>query len=374
MKVLIFSSPFLGHYGVLKRYMALNPQIEFKLVFTTWENLQVEGGVNLYKRALTSSSPITWTFPRVRDLFPKALEMTKSFNPEIILYDFFSLEGFFVSQALGIPACSSIASFLGPNAKSDFEAELLGNKPSMEAIGEFENRFDFAFEDLEYIADGLHLPAQHNLVWGHSEIASNDFLKGRSKKPYEFVGNLTSKIESERNGLYISFGSVVMGNLWEKESRIKSLVTKLIEALAENFQEEKVLFVTQGRKVLDTYPKNWLVKDFVDQNKALSEARVFLSHGGNNSLQEAFVQQTPMLVLPFFGDQKEVAKCVEENEIGFRIIKENYLETEVNLLDLKNELVLKTRELMNCSFKQVFKFSKSFHQNVVCPDLIQLTN
>lgn len=44
--------------------------------------------------------------------------------------------------------------------------------------------------------------------------------------------------------------------------------------------------------------------------------KVFISHGGLNSVQEAIFHATPLLVLPVFGDQPTNAMFVESSGLG----------------------------------------------------------
>jgi UDP:flavonoid glycosyltransferase YjiC (YdhE family) len=51
------------------------------------------------------------------------------------------------------------------------------------------------------------------------------------------------------------------------------------------------------------------IEDFVPQAQILAhpKVRVFMSHCGQNSIQEAIWTETPVLALPFMGDQVGVA-------------------------------------------------------------------
>lgn len=51
------------------------------------------------------------------------------------------------------------------------------------------------------------------------------------------------------------------------------------------------------------------------------KVKLFITHGGYNSFQEAIYASTPMIVIPLFGDQKRNARLVQKHEIGLRLDK-----------------------------------------------------
>jgi hypothetical protein len=115
MRILIFSPPFSGHYNVLFDLMERHTDHEYKLVFTTWTNMKIEGHQNLANSKLDEPSPALWTFPRVASILKECISIGEKFKPDLIIYDFFSIEGHFVGKKLGIPAWSSIGTFIGAN-------------------------------------------------------------------------------------------------------------------------------------------------------------------------------------------------------------------------------------------------------------------
>lgn len=197
---------------------------------------------------------------------------------------------------------------------------------------------------------GVMTPRNSQALFNIGETGFDQmFWDGRADRPYVFLGNPSKLIKTKKEGIYISFGSVVMGNLWDKNPRIKPFIIELLSYLAEKYNNEKVTFVTQGRDVLPKYPKSWMIKEFVNQNQSLAESEVFLTHGGNNSLQEAFIQQTPMVTLPFFGDQLQVAETVEYHHLGKKVLEENFLDSPKD-----NKLIIE-----NCIFQLDLLLNKS---------------
>ena len=64
--------------------------------------------------------------------------------------------------------------------------------------------------------------------------------------------------------------------------------------------------------VLGPLPPNVHVRASVDQRAVLERADVFVTHGGMNSVHEALVTGTPMVVVPQAADQPLVARRLDE--------------------------------------------------------------
>jgi len=173
-----------------------------------------------------------------------------------------------------------------------------------------------------------------------------DFMKGRKEANYHFVGNPTKKLNNKRTQIFISFGTVVMDNLWNNQEEVQKGMKKFIGKLAELWKEEKVVFVTQGKTVLNEYPKSWKILDYADQVEELSRSKLFVTHGGSNSFHEAYVQQTRMAVIPFFGDQILVANQVEKLGLGVNLVKNTNIDTRAPKTFLNEELAEKLVELI----------------------------
>ena len=131
-KILIFSPPFGGHLYILKELILKNKsKYNFKLVITGWKNIQPDLGnlknltTILAKSNLKETDPCLWTFKRVYELLDDVLSITKKFEPDLIIYDFFSIEGYFAGKILNIPYWSSIPALIGPSENQKYLKKLL---------------------------------------------------------------------------------------------------------------------------------------------------------------------------------------------------------------------------------------------------------
>lgn len=71
-------------------------------------------------------------------------------------------------------------------------------------------------------------------------------------------------------------------------------------------------------------------------------ADVFVTHGGMNSVSEALVYGTPMVVIPFVSDQPVNARCIEKLGVGKKI---NYSDVNKDVLNTTVFSVLTDNEI-----------------------------
>jgi len=218
---------------------------------------------------------------------------------------------------------------IGPFDNQDYRDRKFSDPINVEALKEIQERFGvkISADEVEMVSDGFLVPGLVNLVWSFSQLTLPDFRRGRADKPYVFVGNLRgdnfekTNFKNPKPLVYFSFGTVVMNNLWNQQEETRENLKRFFGELAKIWGEKnyQIIFVTQGKSVLEKYPENWWVYDSVDQVEILSRADLFVTHGGSNSFHEAVMQKVPMAVIPFFGDQLLVAKRIEELGFGEKV-------------------------------------------------------
>lgn len=344
-KVLIFCPPFDGHLNVIKELFSRSGDLlDCRIVITGWKNIPVnkrgldKSAVSLARSELSETDPASWTFPRVAELLGDCHDIAKSYKPDLILYDFFSIEGYLVGELLGIPAWSSIPAFLGSFTEKEYLAGKLGSQTNKSSINLIRKRYGVEIDagDLEMISDGIFLPGEVNIVWSYPSLVSTDFKTNRHDKHYIFVGSArtaasNTKIATRKSRpiIYLSFGTVVMNNFWNQRIEIRKGLTEFFGELARIWKAKPwdVVLATQGKHILDRYPDNWVVEHSVDQFEVLRQADVFVTHGGSNSFHEAVLVQTPMVVVPFFGDQPLVARTVATMGIGRNLVFDASIDT-----------------------------------------------
>ena len=142
-----------------------------------------------------------------------------------------------------------------------------------------------------------------------------------------------------------------MDNLWNQQGETRIAINEYIARVAEGLKDENVVFVTQGKQVLDSYPASWKIEDRVNQIKMLARSRAFITHGGSNSYHEAVLQRVPLVVVPFFGDQILVGQRTAELGVEINLGEDDSIDTKKSKSfldgDLADRTVAAVREVLS---------------------------
>lgn len=130
-------------------------------------------------------------------------------------------------------------------------------------------------------------------------------IYGRKTDGFDFV-------KGERLVVYISLGTVIKG------------AVSFFQNCVDAFRGENMdVIISVGQKFdvrkLKGVPSNVHIYKSVPQLDVLKIADVFVTHGGMNSVSEALVYSTPMVVIPFVSDQPVNARCIEKLGIGKKL-------------------------------------------------------
>ncbi|XP_066941903.1 UDP-glycosyltransferase UGT5-like [Macrobrachium rosenbergii] len=130
--------------------------------------------------------------------------------------------------------------------------------------------------------------------------------------------------------IYFSLGSITKGNTMPVKYR-----NMFIEAFSKLNQRILWKFETD----LEGIPENIMISPWLPQQDILGHpnVRVFISHGGLLSLQEALYHGTPVVALPLFGDQPTNGARVVANGWGLSL---NYEDLAADLIVSSIEEVL----------------------------------
>jgi UDP:flavonoid glycosyltransferase YjiC (YdhE family) len=178
----------------------------------------------------------------------------------------------------------------------------------------------------------------------HSYPAEVDYQRDRPLGPTwhrldstvrapEMTWSLPERLR-ERDGalIYLSLGSLGSADV--------GLMQRLVDLLATT--EHRVI-VSKGPLADEiTLHDNQAGEAFLPQPAILPQVDLVITHGGNNTVTEAFHHSKPMVVLPLFWDQVDNAQRVEETGFGRRLATYDFRDEE--LTDAIDEL-LADREL-----------------------------
>lgn len=277
----------------------------------------------------------------------------KELNPDCIIADSMAVWGKAVALKLGIPFVSSTTTF----AFNQHSAKIM--KQSLEQI------FGMIFSMLKINKNIKRLQDKGYPVKSVLDIIQNDnntdtiVYTSPEFQPcsetfsdkYVFVGPSIRPIENvfEKKSdklIYISMGTVINNSV--------DFYKKCIEALADT---EYQTIISVGNLIniedLGDIPDNITISRFVDQIAVLSQADVFLTHCGMNSVNESLYYKVPLVMFPQTSEQDGVATRVEQLGAGVRL-------KHINAKSIRTTI----EKVLNTKFyyEQASKISQGFHK------------
>jgi UDP:flavonoid glycosyltransferase YjiC (YdhE family) len=112
-------------------------------------------------------------------------------------------------------------------------------------------------------------------------------------------------------------GRVVYLSLGSLGSADVELMQRLIDVLAKT--DHRIVVSLGPQHELLRLADNMAGREFLPQPSILPQVDVVITHGGNNTVTEAFHFGKPMVVLPLFWDQYDNAQRVDELGFGVRL-------------------------------------------------------
>ncbi|WFE15399.1 glycosyltransferase [Bacillus atrophaeus] len=252
-------------------------------------------------------------------ILPQLEELYKDDQPDLIVYDFIALAGKLLADKLQVPAvrlCSSYA---------QNESFQMGTEEMLQQVKEAEAEFQAFLEQENLPAvsfEQLAIPEAFNIVFmPRSFQIKNETFDDR----FCFIGpslgkrseqeRLLLKEKGDRPLMLISLGTAF--NAWPEFYQM------CIEAFGGS---EWHVIMSVGKSIepdsLGDIPDNFTVRQRVPQLDVLTEADVFISHGGMNSTMEAMNEGVPLVVIPQMHEQELTAQRVEELGLGIYLPKE----------------------------------------------------
>lgn len=145
-------------------------------------------------------------------------------------------------------------------------------------------------------------------------------------------GELKSFLDNSKNGIiYMSLGS---------NAKSKDLKPEIVKMFLEAFASLDYDFLWKFEaETLADKPDNVMIRKWFPQADVLAHRNVklFITHGGQQSMEEAIDRTIPMIVFPLLGDQNVNALRMVVKKIGFRL--DLLTLTEIKLLEAINEMV-----------------------------------
>ncbi|ETI67408.1 macrolide family glycosyltransferase [Neobacillus vireti] len=260
-------------------------------------------------------------------MIPRVLEQIEGEYFDYIIHDSMFGCGLLLAQILKLPAISSCTSFAQSKSSFDIMFEQLSREIPEETFAEYQRLT--AKIKAKYDAP-IHSPYEVfcnpeplTIVYTTREFQpfGEDF-----DQTYKFVGpSISSRLTQEnvdltviqgKSPIYISLGTVF--------NQALNFYKLCFEAFGNT---EHTVVMSIGEKLqlsdLGEIPKNFIVKNYVPQTEVLKYTKLFITHGGMNSVHEGLYYGVPLIVIPQSADQPVIAGQVANIGAGIQLQMEN---------------------------------------------------
>ncbi|MCC2338928.1 UDP-glucosyltransferase [Bacillus tropicus] len=253
-------------------------------------------------------------------------ELRKSINFDCVIYDIFGA-GELVKEYLQVPGVVSSPIFLiptefletlpfHPNAEMPFQPDEISEQLLYRIEHEFgvkpKNNLQFMHNkgDITLVYTSRYFQPnsdsfrENNIFIGPS-ISSR---KTNVEFPLEFL--------KDKKVIYISMGTLLEG--------LEPFFNTCIDAFSD-FDGLVVMAIgdRNDRSKIKKAPNNFIIASYVPQTEVLSEADIFITHGGMNSVHDAIHFNVPFVIIPHDKDQPMIAQRLTELEAANRLLKEH---------------------------------------------------
>lgn len=359
MKILFINLPYYGHFvptvGLVQELVQRGCQVTYLMPYD-WEERVKESGADFqgYENHKKLSE-------QIKTAYKEAEKIVEEYDG--IVYEQFFFLGKYLAEKYNKPV---VRIFTAPATNEKLMQEYLC---SGGPLGIFKYKWvarywtkeilkslhiENALQTDNWLEEIIYNPPAINLVYTLREF--QPYEEEFEPKKYLFLGaSVYNRKEQARQYkkqgqplIYISLGTVVKGK------------RKFFQSCVEAFRDEEVeVILSTGlqfdKDKLKNIPENVYIYPSVPQTQVLKQADVFVTHGGMNSVSEAFTHGVPLVVVPFMSDQPVNARRVEELGLGVQLDystldKKVLKETVLSLLGNQN-----TKENITRMQKQIHR-------------------
>lgn len=359
MKILFINLPYYGHFvptvGLVQELVQRGCQVTYLMPYD-WEERVKESGADFqgYENHKKLSE-------QIKTAYKAAEKIVEEYDG--IVYEQFFFLGKYLAEKYNKPV---VRIFTAPATNEKLMQEYLC---SGGPLGIFKYKWvarcwtkeilkalhiENTLKTDNWLDEIIYNPPALNLVYTLREF--QPYEEEFEPKKYLFLGaSVYDRKEQARQYkkqgqplIYISLGTVVKGK------------RKFFQSCVEAFRDEEVeVILSTGLQFdkgkLKNIPENVYIYPSVPQTQVLKQADVFVTHGGMNSVSEAFTHGVPLVVVPFMSDQPVNARRVEELGLGVQLDystldKKVLKETVLSLLGNQN-----TKENLTRMQKQIHR-------------------
>ena len=336
MKILFINLPYYGHViptiGLVQELVRMGCDVTYLMPFG-WEETVAESGGTFHgypnHRKLSE---------QIKNAYSTAETIVEEFD--VVVYEQFFFLGKHLAEKHHKPA---VRVFTAPVTNSKLMKEFIRAKGPLSVFRSGWITRAFTKDIVKKCGVGPYMktdnwldeivenPPERNLVYTLREY--QPYAEEFREEQYCFLGPSVYERQEEafdfakgnRPVVYISLGTVLKG------------AVEFFQNCVESFRGEDVdVILSVGKqfhiKKLKNIPPNVRIYHSVPQLQVLKMADVFVTHGGMNSVSEALVYGTPMVVIPFVSDQPVNGDCVEKLGVGKKL---EYADVSKETLKLK---------------------------------------
>lgn len=297
-------------------------------------------------------------------MIPSVLKQIEGEHFDYIIHDSMFGCGRLLAQILKLPAINSCTSFAQTKESFDKMLDYLSKNIAPEALKTINDQYHNLTAKIK---DNYHVeicspyevfcnPAPLTIVYTTREFQP---FEETLDQTYKFVGPSLSERSTHENFdlpaingksvIYISLGTVF--------NQAIDFYKLCFQAFGNT---EHTVVMSIGEKVqmsnLGEIPNNFIVKNYVPQTEVLKYTRVFITHGGMNSVHEGLYYGVPLIVIPQSADQPVISEQVANIGAGIQLQMQNL--TANQLLDAL-DVVLKHPSFQKAAANIGESFQKS---------------
>ncbi|WP_066391106.1 macrolide family glycosyltransferase [Neobacillus mesonae] len=256
-------------------------------------------------------------------MVPSVLEQIEGEHFDYIIHDSMFGCGRLLAQILKLPAINSCTSFAQSKSAFDNMFKQLSKNIPAETFDEYHRLTDSVKENY-----GVEIHSPYEVFCNPAPLTIVYTTRGfqpfgeEFDQTYKFVGpSITSRPTHEsfdlaaikgKKPIYISLGTVF--------NQAIDFYKLCFEAFGST---EHTVIMSIGEKTrasdLGDIPENFIVKNYVPQTQLLKYTKLFITHGGMNSVHEGLYYGVPLIVIPQSADQPVIAGQVAHIGAGIQL-------------------------------------------------------